>query len=113
MITQNITATIIGGTAPYSYTFSSSLPCVSFNPRIGVSQTGVISGVQITYDTIPCADSVDLTLTVIDANGCLRQVDVPVNTTCGDLDVLPITFTPPYTFTANVTHPGCGTSNIS
>lgn len=113
MITQNITATIIGGTAPYSYTFSSSLPCVSFNPRIGVSQTGIISGVQITYDTIPCADSVDLTLTVIDANGCLRQVDVPVNTTCGDLDVLPITFTPPYTFTANVTHPGCGTSNIS
>lgn len=113
MITQNINVTITGGTAPYSYVFSSSVPCVQFTPMTGSVATNVISNVEITYDTQVCVDNAVLTVTIIDANGCQAQASVPVTTTCDDLTVLPITFTPPYTFSAAVTHPSCGTSTIN
>jgi hypothetical protein len=111
MITENKRITITGGTAPYSFVTFTTLPCTIITPSSGVSTDGIID-LNIAYEDISCLESTELSIYIVDFNGCKIESEMPVVNNCAEFEVAPISFEAPYTFTSMVSHPGCGVSNI-
>lgn len=94
-----------GGTAPYSYTLSSSNPCVTFSQNSGSAAQRL--QFEATYDNEACLATSIITVAGSDANGCEFSFVIAPDNICDSLSVNPISFTPPYTFTVDASRPGC------
>jgi len=96
MITIRREIRINTGTAPFTYNWSTSSPCLSFSQISGtVSTVGGVIETDITYTDEDCFGIV--TLTVTDAKNCTSTQDFSLGTPC-TLQANPITNTNNLTF---------------
>lgn len=83
------------GTAPFSYSWISSDPCLSFLNANGTSgASGSTSGNSVTttlsFEDSACIATTDVSVRVVDKNGCIALIPVPVDDPCDRFVVNPI-----------------------
>jgi len=84
MINISLSATLLGGTAPYSYTWSADSNCVTFSTATGTSSTSTINVVAKFTDE-SCITSSTITLSVVDADGCTKSKTMTATNPCTSL----------------------------
>lgn len=85
MIKIPISASISGGTAPYTFTFSSSNTCVSFgraSATASVSNGTYYATTDVIYPDETCIEESLIYITFVDANGCSKVKLLTVENPC-------------------------------
>jgi hypothetical protein len=93
---------VSGGTAPYTWSFSSNVACASIETPNGVSVDGKINA-TIIYDTAECVTSSTVTLNIVDALGCVFSQAVVVPDLCNQFTLNDITKTGDFTLSCSGT----------
>lgn len=93
---------ISGGSTPYTWAFSSDVPCATIEEPTGISVNGKINA-TIIYDTAECIAASTVTLTVNDANGCSSSHEVVVSDPCVGFTANDITKTGDWTLSCSGT----------
>ncbi len=104
-IKKTISASISGVETPYTYTFSSENPLISFSNQTGSSSDSTL-GTEISY---PNEESITLNpvkLTVVSAKGCTTAKTFSLTSPCGSLSGLTQTQSG-YTVTRTVSSTAC------
>lgn len=115
MITKTLTASIDLDTVetPYTYAFSASSTCVTFDT---VSQSGISSSSQIStiayFEDVACMESEVVNLQITGANGCSQSIQIFTSGLCDDFSVN-LTQIEDYKFQAVATAPGCTTVDFT
>lgn len=94
-------------TAPYTYAFSASDTCATFDPNTqsGTSSAQTIS-TTVYFDNLACMEDTVVNLQVVDASGCSQTIQLDIASLCADFTVNLVQLED-YKFQATATAPGC------
>lgn len=84
MISISKSITLSGGKAPYSYSWSSNFPCLTFNNQTGT--TNKIVNTVLNFIDEPCIGNSDIKLTIVDKDGCSIVIPITVENPCANFD---------------------------
>lgn len=106
MLTQTININVSSGTAPYIFQFTTDDTCATFENNIISSNTGSVTNV-ITYQNEACRDSVNMSVVVIDSEGCTSTETIQAIDECLNFTLNPITQSADYSFNVSASASGC------
>lgn len=84
MISIRKSIELTGGTAPYTYTWSSDDVAVGFSTPSGTTNTGVVN-VDVLYPFKETIDTATITIAGVDSEGCSFSITVTVDNVCDAL----------------------------
>lgn len=99
---------ITTGVPPYSYSWSTSIPCATFTNTTGSSYDGKIS-TTILFESEACINDTTIFLTTIDVNGCAGVEEVNIINPCGNLTLANISNSSGLNFSCIATSTNCNT----
>lgn len=100
------------GVAPYTYTWTTDDSCITFDTISGTSTNGDFP-IEITGLDETCLQTANITLSVVDVNGCPTSTTFLAGNICDDLVLNDITATGEFTFTVSSTNANCSGLSFS
>lgn len=108
MITLNKSYQLIPAVAnaPYTYTWKSSNPCVSFSPKTGTTTNGQVD-VAMSFPDATCLSTSTISIDYTGTLGCSYSNTVAITNVCESFNLSPINLQAPFTFGTSAASPNC------
>lgn len=97
--------------APYTYSWNSTNPCVTFSPTTGTTTDGKVD-VTMTFPDETCLINSTITINYSGTLGCAYSNTVAIGNVCEGFSLAPINLEAPFAFSTSAASPGCTTATF-